>query len=128
MTKEKDFKAPTSTPVKVWSPDFLHSALIGDTWTPIREDLWSAAYGGGCISRDMIANGYSQEQAVATMKREEITFEENVREVMKEIMEIGDPDMVDAAGRPKVQAIGERTLKIPSSQLRNKLFNELKGK
>ena len=125
MTR-KEFKAPTKSPVKVWSEDKTHCAIIyGDNWRMLPERLWQAAYAAGCISKDMAVKGFDKEQTQAVFKQEQLKFEEAVIEAMQQLLEEGDPEKVDLMGRPKTDAIGKITGKIPTAQLRNKLFKTL---
>lgn len=120
----KEFKSPTEKSVRVFSDDFFHSALVENTWTPIREDLWKAAYSAGCISKDMMLRGINKEEALASIKHEELLFEDQVIKAMEEILELGDPDTIDASGRPKVQAIAERVGRTPTQAMRTALFKK----
>lgn len=127
MPKIKDFRAPSKTAVKVFSDDFFHSAIIVDTWTPLREEMWKTAYSEGCVSKDMSTKGFDKDQTLAAIKQEEIIFQEEVKKVMEEIMNLGDPELLDVSGKPKIDAIGSRLGRKPTNVIRNRLFKELIG-
>lgn len=121
----KEFQSPTKEPVKVFGTNIVHSWLIGPEWTYIREDGWSNAYAAGCISKDMQTRGLSKEQAVASVRNDEINYSEQVTEAMRDIMEEGDPDKLDAGGKPTTLAIGDVVSRVPSAQMRNALFKKI---
>lgn len=123
----KEFKTPTNKPVKVFSDDFVHSAIITDTWGNVREECWKAAYSEGCISKDMAVKGFDKEQTLAVIKQEEKSYEEEIRGIMEELIALGDVEYLDSAGRPKTTSIGERASKIPTLALRNKIYKEIVG-
>lgn len=123
----KEFRSPTDKPVKVFSEDFIHSAIIENTWGPLREECWKAAYSEGCVSKDMAVKGLDVDQTLAAIKQEEKNFEDQVLESMAKIIELGNPEDLDNAGRPKVEIIGNTTGRIPSATLRNKLYKKLVG-
>ena len=121
----KEFKAPTDQEVKVWSDDFSGCTIIGTDWTPVREDQWKAAYSEGCISKDMAVKGFNQEQTLAVLKHEEKVFEQKMMEEMKKLIEEGDPEKLDAAGRPKIPVLGDILGRIPTAKKRNEIYNKL---
>jgi hypothetical protein len=126
MIKRKEFRAPTEKPVKIWSDDLFHSAYITDEWQLLREDLWRAAYAEGCISKDMAVKGFDKEQTLAAIKMEEVKYEEQVEKIIRELIEEGDIHKLDSLGRPKVHVIGDQLGRIPTAQLRDKIFNKVK--
>lgn len=125
MLKLKEFRSPGKQEVRVISDDFYHSAIVTSDWAPIREELWKDAYSKGCVSKDMAVLGLSEEQTLAVMKAKEIRFEDRVKEVMIQLLEMGDPETLDASGRPTTSAIGDIIGKVPSAQLRNALYKEI---
>lgn len=125
MLKLKEFRSPGKQEVRVISDDFYHSAIVTPDWAPIREELWKDAYSKGCVSKDMAVLGLSEEQTLAVMKAKEIRFEDRVKEVMIQLIEMGDPETLDASGRPTTSAIGDIIGKVPSAQLRNALYKEI---
>jgi hypothetical protein len=125
QAKLKEFRSAGKEPVRVISDDFYHSAIITADWQPIREELWKDAYSKGCVSKDMAVLGLSEEQTLAVLKAKEIRFEDRVKEVMIQILEEGDPESLDASGRPKINVIGDIIGKVPSAQLRNALYKEI---
>ena len=126
IPKLKEFKSPTAKPVRVLSENTLFIDWVYPEWTPIREELWKDAYSNGCISKDMNRVGMDPVQAVAHMQAQELAFENKVIEVMRQIIEDGDYEKMDAQGRPLTTEIGRIIGKIPSASLRNKLFGKIK--
>jgi hypothetical protein len=122
--KLKEFKTPTEKPVRVVSDCTRFIDWIYPEWTPIREELWKGAYSQGCISKDMNVVGMDPLQAVAHMQAQEVAFTGRVLEVMKDLIEEGNPDKLDAAGRPLTNAIGDILGKAPSASLRNRLYTQ----
>lgn len=120
--KLKEFKTPTEKPVRIVSDNTLFIDWVYPEWTPIREELWKGAYSQGCISKDMNTVGMDPLQAVAHMQAQEKAFEAKVLEVMIDIIEEGDPDKIDASGKPLTSAIGQVVGKQPSASLRNRLY------
>jgi hypothetical protein len=127
MVKYKEFKAPTQEPVRVMSHDGYFIEWVYPEWTQIQEACWKDAYANGCISIDMSRIGADPLQAVAQEEAREKAFEAQVREVMKRLMTEGDPEDLDAKGRPKVDVIGEEIGSVPTAYLRNKIYAELMG-
>lgn len=124
----KDFKAPTDQPVKVFSNNFKHCAIITNkSWKSLKKELWNSAYGEGCISKDMVTNGFSKEQTLAVLTMDEKAYEVEVTDAMKILIDEGNPDKLDSFGRPKTHALGDILGKTPSQKLRNTLFRKLTG-
>lgn len=121
----KEFQSPTAKPVKVFGSNIMHSWLITQEWTQVREDGWSNAYAAGCISRDMQVRGLNKEQAIAAVRNEQINYGEQVKEAMEQIIEEGDPDKLDANGKPKTDAIGLTVSSVPSAQMRNAIWKKI---
>ena len=125
MAQVKEFRSPSKDPVKVFSEDFFHSALIEQTGTRIREELWTDAYSKGCLSSDMAGKGYSVEQTLAAIKQEELNFEEQVLNAIKQLVEEGDPEKLDATGKPTIDAIGDVVGRKPTAPVRNALYKKV---
>jgi hypothetical protein len=127
MIKQKEFKCPTSDPVRVLSHDGNIISWVYPEWTTIREELWRDAYSKGCISKDMSMIGADPFQAAAVEEAKEKAFEAQVKETMARLIEEGDPEDLDAKGRPKVDVIGDIVGSVPTAYMRNRLFVELTG-
>jgi hypothetical protein len=126
MHKMKEFKTPTQEPVRVMSPDGMVISWVYPEWRPIQESLWASAYSQGCISKDMSRIGADPVHAVALEKAKEAAFRDQVKKTMIEIMEEGDPEQMDAYGKPKVDVIGDIIGTYPTGALRNEIFKEIK--
>lgn len=122
LPKVKEFKAPKGETRKLWSDNTLHSAVVEDTWTSIREELWKPAYSEGCISKDMMAKGFDKEQTLAAMRVEKQEQEARLILAMEDVIALGDPTLMDASGRPTLPALGKVLDFIPSVAQRNKAF------
>ena len=125
MHKYKEFKTPTNEPVRCISDDLNMIDWIYPTWTNTPEPLWKSAYSQGCISKDIAMIGADPEHAIAAMKAKEVAYEARLKEVMIELIEEGEPENLDAQGRPKVSVLGDIVGNIPTAYLRNRLFAEI---
>jgi hypothetical protein len=128
MIKRKEFKSPTQEPVRVLSQNGMIISWVYPEWTDVREELWRDAYSKGCVSKDMNRVGLDPLDGIAHQQAMEKAFNDRVLEVMKELIEEGDPDKLDALGRPKVEVIDEIIGERPTASLRNKLFLKLTKK
>ena len=126
MLKFKEFKAPTDNPVRVLSEDGNIISMVYPDWTMLREEVWRDAYANGCVSRDMSRLGVDPTESIANIKAQEIAFEENLERIMRELIEEGDPDKLDAVGRPLIPVLTRELGESPSAALRNSLFKKIK--
>lgn len=126
MLKFKEFKTPTDNPVRVLSEDGNIISMVYPDWTMLREEVWRDAYANGCVSRDMSRLGVDPTESIANIKAQEIAFEENLERIMRELIEEGDPDKLDAVGRPLIPVLTRELGESPSAALRNSLFKKIK--
>ena len=123
--KLKEFRSPSEEPVRVVSDDFRFIAYVESKWGNLREECWRDAYSKGCVSKDMAVKGMSEEQTLAAMKAEEVQEREEYKKVMVELINEGDPEKLDANGKPKISAIADVLGVAPLQKLRNEIFKEI---